>query len=488
MDYGIQAALWDRLLDLPSKFFRGFSAGDLADRAGGINAIRSLLAGAGVGAVLGFVSSLFYLVLMFYYSAILAYAAVALTAVFVAVSFGVNYLQLHYQREHSNTFGRLTGLVLQLISGVTKIRVAGAEDHAFRMWSKAFAHTRRLSFAAGRIQNRAQVFNAGFGLISSIVLFATLVGAMRRSGALPGQGLSTGEFIAFNAAFGAFLSACLALSEASLGMLRVIPLYERLKPILITEPETDELKAYPGQLKGRIELSHVHFRYQSEGPWILRDVSLEIEPGQFIALVGPSGSGKSTLVRLMLGFDQPEKGSVYYDGQALSTLDLREVRSQFGVVLQAGHLVPTDIYRNIIGGDSSLTLDDAWEAARLSGLAADIEEMPMGMQTYISEGGGGLSGGQKQRLLIARALVRKPRILFFDEATSALDNRTQAVVSESMAQMQSTRIVIAHRLSTIRHADRICVVDQGQIVEQGSYEELMALGGVFWSLAQRQQA
>jgi ATP-binding cassette subfamily C protein len=488
MDYSIQAALWDRMLDLPSKFFRGYSAGDLAQRAGGINTIRSLVAGAGVGAVLGFLSSLFYLVLMFYYSATLAYTAVALTVIFVLVSFTANFFQLRYQRDHLNAFGPLTGLVLQLISGVAKIRVAGAEDHAFRVWSRSFALTRRLGFAAGRIQNRVQVFNSGFGVLASIAIFVTMGAALQRSGDLPGQGLTTGGFIAFSTAFGSFLAACLGLSEASLSMLRVIPIYERLEPILTTEPETDEVKAYPGQLKGRIELSHIHFRYQADGPWIVRDVSLLIEPGEFVALVGPSGSGKSTLVRLMLGFDHPEKGSVYYDGQALATLDLREVRSQLGVVLQAGRLMPTDIYRNIIGGDTSLTLDDAWQAARLAGFADDVAEMPMGMQTYISEGGGGLSGGQKQRLLIARALVRKPRILFFDEATSALDNRTQAVVAESMAQMQATRVVIAHRLSTIRHADRICVVEQGQIVEQGSYDELMKLGGIFAHLAQRQQA
>jgi ATP-binding cassette subfamily C protein len=488
MDYSIQAALWDRMLDLPSRFFRGYSAGDLGERAAGINTIRSLVAGAGVGAVLGFLSSLFYLVLMFYYSATLAYAAVALTVIFVLVSFTANFLQLRYQREHLNAFGRLTGLVLQLISGVAKIRVAGAEDHAFRMWSRSFAHTRRLGFATGRIQNRVQVFNSGFGVLSSIVLFVTMGAALQRGGDLPGQGLSTGGFIAFTAAFGSFLAACLVLSEASLGMLRVVPIYERLRPILTTEPETDELKAYPGQLKGRIELSHVHFRYQADGPWILRDVSFSIEPGEFVALVGPSGSGKSTLLRLMLGFDQPEKGSIYYDGQALATLDLREVRSQLGVVLQAGGLMPTDIYRNIIGGDTSLTLDDAWQAARLAGFADDVAEMPMGMQTYISEGGGGLSGGQKQRLLIARALVRKPRIVFFDEATSALDNRTQSVVADSMAQMQATRVVIAHRLSTIRHADQIYVIEQGQVVERGTYDELMKLDGVFARLAQRQQA
>ncbi len=488
MDYAIQAALWDRLLDLPSGFFREYSAGDLAERAAGINTIRSLLADAGVGAILGFLSSLFYLGLMLFYSPTLALAAIGLTVVFVAVSFAANFLQLRYQREYLNASGRLTGLVLQLISGISKIRVAGAEDHAYRLWAKAFAHTRRLGFSVGRIQNRAQVFNSGFGVLSSMVIFATLAVTLARSGALPNQGLSTGQFIAFNAAFGMFLTACLTLSEASLGMLRVVPMYERLKPILTSPPETDTLKAYPGQLKGRIELSHLHFRYQQDGPWILRDVSLLIEPGEFVALVGPSGSGKSTLVRLMLGFETPEKGSIYYDGQELSTLDLREVRSQLGVVLQSGQLIPTDIYRNIVGGDTSLSLEDAWEAARLAGLADDVAEMPMGMHTFISEGGGGLSGGQKQRLLIARALVRRPHILFLDEATSALDNRTQAIVAESMDRLQATRVVIAHRLSTIRHADRICVVDHGEIVEQGNYEELIAQGGVFAQLARRQQA
>jgi ATP-binding cassette subfamily C protein len=270
-------------------------------------------------------------------------------------------------------------------------------------------------------------------------------------------------------------------------MLQIVPIYERLRPILTTPAEVDDTKAYPGKLKGAIELSHLHFRYADDGPWIIKDVTLQIEPGEFVAFVGASGSGKSTLMRLMLGFEIAQKGSVYYDGQDLGNLDLREVRQQMGVVLQESRLLPADIFTNIVGA-TSRTIDEAWEAARMAGFEPDIREMPMGMHTYVSEGGGGLSGGQRQRLLIARSIVNKPRIIFMDEATSALDNRTQAVVTESLERLQATRIVIAHRLSTIVHADRICYLENGVIREVGSYEELMQRNGLFAKLAKRQIA
>ncbi|REK03192.1 MAG: NHLP bacteriocin export ABC transporter permease/ATPase subunit [Acidobacteria bacterium] len=482
MDYTIGAALWDRLLNLPSGFFRDFTAGDLAQRAAGINAIRDLLAGAGISAILGSLSSVFYLFLMFKYSVRLGLVAVGLTALFIGVTVTVNYWQLHFQRQMMASGGRISGLVLQLISGVAKLRVSGAENHAFRTWAAEFSDMRRLGFKVGRIQNFAEVFNGGFGVLSAMAIYFTLV-SLR---AVDPVGLSTGEFIAFNAAYGAFLAASMALSQASLNMLRVVPIYERLKPIVTTEPEVSETKSYPGRLSGEIELAHVHFRYDEEGPWILRDITLKIRPGEFVAFVGGSGSGKSTLMRVMLGFEIPQKGSTYYDGQELDSLDIREVRQQLGVVLQNSQLLPAELYRNIIGNSATLTVDDAWEAARMAGLEDDIKAMPMKMHTYISDGGGGLSGGQKQRLLIARAIVHRPRILFMDEATSALDNRTQAMVTKSIDGLQATRIVIAHRLSTIRNADRICVLDQGVIAEQGSYDELIALGGKFAQLAARQ--
>jgi ATP-binding cassette subfamily C protein len=488
MDYSIQAALWDRLLKLSSSFFRDYSSGDLADRAGGVNQIRGLVAGAGISAILGSLSSVFYVVLLFMYSLHLAGLAMGLTLVFVSFSFTMNLLQLRYQRQMMWIRGKITGLVLQFVSGVGKLRVAGAENHAFRVWAREYAAQRRLEFSIGRVQNNVAVFNSSFPIFSSMAIFYVLMTVQKSAEAQGGAPpLSTGEFIAFNAAYTAFITAMIALSDASLNLLRAVPIYERLKPILTAEPEVDESKAYPGRLKGEIELSHCHFRYIDDGPWVIDDVSLRLRPGEFIAFVGSSGCGKSTLMRLMLGFETPDKGSVYYDGQDLASLDVREVRQQLGVVLQDSKLLPADVFRNIIG-TADLTIDDAWDAARMAGLEDDIRKLPMQMHTYVSEGGGGFSGGQQQRMLIARALVRRPRVIFMDEATSALDNRSQAIVTESMERMQATRIAIAHRLSTIINADRICYMHQGKIAEIGPFEELMKLKGRFYELARRQLA
>jgi ATP-binding cassette subfamily C protein len=264
-----------------------------------------------------------------------------------------------------------------------------------------------------------------------------------------------------------------------------VPLVERLRPILRTLPEVDEQKTHPGALSGSIEVSHVSFRYEHEGPLSLDDVTFKVRAGEFVALVGPSGSGKSTLLRHLLGFETPDSGAIYYDGQALAEVDLRAVRRQIGVVLQHSKVISGTILDNILGA-SHLSVDDAWEAARHAGIAADIEQMPMGMHTFISEGGSTLSGGQRQRLLIARALVTRPRLVFFDEATSALDDRSQAVVTQSLRQLDATRIVIAHRLSTVEHADRIFVMQRGKLVESGTYQSLLDQKGVFADLARRQ--
>jgi NHLM bacteriocin system ABC transporter ATP-binding protein len=488
MDYGVQSALWDRLLSLPLNFFRKYSAGDLADRAYGIDRIRELVSGAGVAAILGAVTSIFYIFQMFNYSQPLAFTGLGLVALAMVYTIVLNLFQLSHQRHLYGVVGRVTSIVLQFISGVSKIRVAGAEDHAFKVWAHHFSRQRQISWVVGRIQNGLQVFTTGFPVFASLCLFYVLHSTQQAALAegTPSS-ITTGDFVAFNTAFGIFLSSMLALASSSLQIFQTLPVYERFKPILVAEPEVDEAKSYPGELSGEIEVYHVNFRYTDDGPMILRNVSLKIKPGEFVAFVGPSGSGKSTLLRLLLGFESPESGKIYYDGQDLGSLDLREVRQQIGVVLQTSRLMPTDIYRNIIG-NRSLTMEQAWDAARAAGLDIDIKAMPMGMHTVVAEGSGGFSGGQKQRLMIARAVVHKPRMLYLDEATSALDNRSQAIVTESMDKLQATRIVVAHRLSTIRNADKIVVLVAGRVEEMGTYEELMSLNGHFADLANRQIA
>jgi len=320
-------------------------------------------------------------------------------------------------------------------------------------------------------------------LAMAVIFWATA----RSMGQGAGASLSTGSFLAFNAAFAQFQSAVLGLSGAVVTLLGLLPLYERARPILAAVPETDRAKGDPGELAGHIEVAHVNFRYRPDTPLVLRDVSMRIPAGRFIAIVGASGSGKSTLFRMLMGFEKPESGAIYFDQQDQAHLNVEALRRQIGVVLQSGRLLTDSLFRNIVGA-SKLTIEEAWAAAAMAGLDADIRAMPMGMHTLISEGGGGLSGGQRQRVMIARAIARRPRILLFDEATSALDNETQAIVTRSLASLQATRVVIAHRLSTIMQADYVYVMDKGAVVQEGTYQELIGREGTFADLARRQTA
>ncbi|WP_353265419.1 NHLP bacteriocin export ABC transporter permease/ATPase subunit [Gemmatimonas sp.] len=478
----VQAAIWDRLLALPMSFFRPYTAGDLAVRAMGIDSIRQVVSGATVSALLGGVFSLVNFGLMFWYSSVMAWKATLLIVVAVAIASTGSLLQLRHQRVAVGIHAKVSGVVLQLLMGVAKLRVAGAETRAFSRWATRFADQRQRQFRAERVGNVVQAVQGSFPIVASLVLFWAALPLLASGNVLP-----TGNFLAFLSAYGSAQGALLGTCTALLSTLSTVPLYEQARPILTTEPEVDEAKGDPGLLTGEIALDHVYFRYSVDGPPTLRDLSLRVKPGEFVALVGPSGSGKSTILRLLLGFEQPESGVVSYDGQDLAGLDVQAVRRQIGVVLQNGQLMSGDIFTNI-AGSARVTIDEAWEASRMAGFDEDVNAMPMGMHTVISEGAATLSGGQRQRLMIARAIVQRPRILFFDEATSALDNRTQAIVSASLDRLRATRVVVAHRLSTVVNADRIVVVERGQVVQQGRYDELLAQPGPFAELARRQLA
>jgi NHLM bacteriocin system ABC transporter ATP-binding protein len=484
-DSSTQSAVWDRLLKLPVSFFRQYSVGDLSSRVSAIVKIRQKLSTTILKTLFSSLFSLLNLGLLFSYSANLALIATGVALLNIAVTTTVGIMTLRQTRPLLNEQGKLFGIMVQMINGVSKFRLAGAENRAFAYWGNQYAHQLRLMMATQGIEDNLAVINKLLTTVTPAVLFIFATFMLQQSQS-QGQSFTTGTFLAFNSAFGTFISGTTSLSKIAIEILETLPIWERTQPILQTIPEIDLDKSDPGRLTGKLSVERVLFRYRSDGNLILNDVTIKAEPGEFIALVGPSGSGKSTLLRMLLGFDFPESGGIYYDGQDLSGLDIPAVRRQLGVVLQNSRLMSASIFENIASG-ALITMDEAWEASKMAGFADDVLAMPMGMHTVVSEGGSNISGGQRQRLMIARALALRPRILFFDEATSALDNRTQAIVSESLDRLKVTRVVVAHRLSTIRNADRIYVLQAGQIMEEGNFEQLSQQDGLFSQLIQRQK-
>jgi len=483
-DSTTQAAMWDRLLNLKSTFFRQFSVGDLNSRVSGVSQIREQLSGTVLRTLLSSLFSLLNLGLLFYYGGSLALVAVGVALLYIVVTIVSGVLTVRKFRPLLEQQGQLFGVMVQLIDGVAKLRVAGAEARAFAYWGKQYSRQLHLILSTQAIEDILAVISKMLPALTNAILFGLAATILQQSQAQGGS-FTTGTFLAFNTAFGAFIGGVTSLSTTVIDVLEIVPLWQRAQPILQATPEADASKINPGRLLGKLTINQLSFRFRADSPLILEQVSFRVEPGEFIALVGPSGSGKSTLLRLLLGFEVPESGSIYYDDHELPGLDIHAVRRQLGVVLQTGRLMSASIFENI-AGNALMTLDTAWNAAQQAGFADDIAAMPMGMHTVVSEGGTNLSGGQRQRLLIARALALKPQILLFDEATSALDNQTQAIVSESLERLQVTRIVIAHRLSTIRNADRIYVLQNGCVVQTGSFEKLAAQNGLFAQLMTRQ--
>ena len=370
-----------------------------------------------------------------------------------------------------------SGMSYALISGIQKIKLSGAEKRAYAKWSDLYAKQVEATYNPPMFLRLNSMFSTAISLTGTLVMY---VMALR-------SGVGVAEYYAFNSAYGMVSGAFMSLSGLAMTVAQFKPVMAMAKPIMDAEPEVSEGKQVIERITGAIEVNNVSFRYREDMPLILDDLSLKIRPGQYVAIVGSTGCGKSTLMRILLGFEKPQKGAVYYNGKDLNTIDLKSLRRKIGVVMQNGKLFQGDIYSNIVISAPRLTLDEAWEAAEMAGIAEDIRRMPMGMHTVISEGSGGISGGQRQRLMIARAIAPKPKVLMFDEATSALDNLTQKTVSDSLEKLKCTRIVIAHRLSTIRACDRIIYLEKGKIMEDGTYDELIALNGRFAELVERQR-
>ena len=478
-DDATQLALWDRLLRLPPTFFRRYQVGDLVERSMVVSTVGEQVNDRVVILMLAGAFGSFNLIAMFVISPQLALVGVALCLVGGVAIYLARRAYQGPQLEMLAGRRALAGEVLQYLNGIVKIRTSGAERRVFARWAKAYAEQNAQVMRTIRIDNTRIVFETSFRTVAMLVLFAVV--------ALLGQDdVDPASFMAFYLAFGLLLQSIFQFSTSWVAVLEGAPTLEQARPILDTPTEADGGGEHPGPLQGRIEVRNVRFRYPGAPRDLFEDVSLTIEPGEFVAVVGPSGSGKSTLLRLLLGFDELDAGSIAYDGKDLAGLDIDAVRQQLGVVLQQTALLPGSLRQNIAGA-AELSDDEIWRAAQQAAMDRDIEQLPDGLDTEIGDGVGVLSGGQQQRLQIARALASRPRLLFLDEATSALDNLTQEVVSRTVSEMPITRVVIAHRLSTIASADRVVLIADGRVAQDGPFDELAATPGPFADLIARQQ-
>lgn len=473
----IEPAVMSRTFLLRAKFFMKYSSGELNERIMSIGRLCDLANDMLVSTSITALFSIVYIFQMRNYAEPLFVPG--LLIIFLQFLFAMTFIWFQQKQDKGYIAAstRLSSMVFDLLNGVQKIKITGSQKRAFTKWLKTYTESARYEYNPPVILkiSGALMVLLNFGGIAFIYMSAVK------------NQIAPSDYIAFNAAYGMVSSAFTALIGIVPQLSSMKPLLEQAQPIMDEVPEVDEKSKLVHSLNGGIEISHLSFRYSEDTPWILDDISLKIKPREYVAIMGKSGCGKSTLLRLMLGFETPQSGAIFYDDHDLAEVDKSSLRKRIGTCLQSGTLFPGDIFSNITITAPWSTREDAWEAARLAGIADDIQALPMGMNTLVSEGGGGFSGGQKQRLLIARALMNKPSILFFDEATSALDNVSQKIVSDNIDKMRCTRVVIAHRLSTIRNCNRIIVLDKGHIVEEGTFEQLKAKGGLFAEMIRRQE-
>lgn len=484
VDMAMHAAVIERLFSMPDAFYKKYTSGELLARLNDIHSIRKTLATTGIGVMSALLTMLFNGILLFYYGGMLAWIVLASSLLYGIVIVFIAWRQMLYYQQHIVLGSDLSSKLLQIINNIAKIKIMRAEKRAFRLWAEVLAKQLHLDIKEMNLGIVSSIMLMLIQVVTTLILYYFIVASIGQKDAMP-----LSQFIAFNAAYGVFSGSFSSIVGSLSGLMHIIPVYKRITPLLETLPEGADVGGKTIVCQGAIKVENVTFSYgkgTGEERKILDDVSLTIEPGEFVAIVGSSGSGKTTLMKVLLGFLQPDKGAVYFDEQEVSTLDIKCIRRQCGTVLQTGQLLPGTIFQNIVGV-YDYTMEDAWQAAALAELDQDIARMPMQMFTMVTEGAATLSGGQRQRLLIARALVKKPRILLFDEATSALDNLSQAKVMQSIERLAATKIVIAHRISTIRNADKIIVLDQGRVAEMGSYEELVRQGGHFANFAKKQE-
>ena len=494
----LQAALWQKLLACKLPFFRKYSIGDLFQRVSAVDEIRRLIGTSTLSSIISSFFSIFYLAIMFYRSKQLA--AVMMIPVFLTLTVYIIAISMTIKRELKvlNTQAVIYGFFVQLLEAVKKIRVTGSENRVFARWAEYFAEKKSTELKLAAIHNWLRVSHemiTSFGTVLMYFVVILILEKVEKGGAaaLAAKAASgipmtrIGEFLSFSAAFGAFSSAVFGVGGSLLSVMKdIVPRWKRAKYVLESEKERKSVSRNVGNIAGNIVFENVSFRYSEKAPYIFKGLSFSLKSGDFVAFTGPSGCGKSTIIRLLLGFETATSGKIYIDGKDINNIDLVEFRKKMGVVLQHGAILGGSV-RDNIKCSRNFTDEKIWETLKICGIEEEIRNLPMGLETLLPTGGGTLSSGQKQRLLIARALIAKPKILVLDEATSSLDNFTQEEIKKNIDRLNVSRIVVAHRLTTIENADNILVLNHGVVEQSGTFNELNSVEGTFQTLVKMQR-
>jgi ABC-type bacteriocin/lantibiotic exporter with double-glycine peptidase domain len=477
LDAQMMLDFFEHLLSLPYRFFQLRLSGDLLARVESNTAIRDILTSQMISTLLDSCSVIIYLVILIVESRLIAGVAVAVGAFQVGLLLLTAPIIRRLTMRDLVAQGKTQGYLNEVLAGIAAVKAAGAEQRALARWTNLFFDEMNISVRRNYLLSGVSVV---FETLQSLApLLLLWIGATQ----VINGAMSTGTMLALNTLAASFLVPLSSLAASGQNIQVARAHFDRIADVLGSEPEQDAQQVYtPPQLSGRIELKSVTFQYDPNTPPILNDVSIHIRPGQKVALVGKTGSGKSTLGKLLIGLITPTKGEILFDGIALQKLNYQEVRRQFGVVLQDAFIFSGSVRENISFNDPQMEMARMVKAAQAAAIHEDIEKMPMGYETLLSEGGSVFSGGQRQRLALARALAHHPALLLLDEATSALDVTTERAVEQNLQRLSCTQIVIAHRLSTVRNADLILVLDQGRVVEQGTHQQLLRRRGFYAQL------
>jgi ABC-type bacteriocin/lantibiotic exporter with double-glycine peptidase domain len=481
LDARMMLGFFEHMLALPFKFFQQRTTGDLLMRLGSNTVIREALTNQTISAALDGGLVLVYLLILLALKPGFGLVVLVLGLIQIGLLLGTSRRIHGLMQRDLAAAAKSQSYLVEALAGMATLKAAGAEERALDHWSNLFFKHLNVSLQRSRL---SAIISTGLTALNTLSpLLLLWIGAYY----VLNDAMTLGTMLALNALAASFLAPLASLVASGQQFQLVSAHLDRIADVVEAVPEQDLQATKPAPpLSGRIELKNVNFRYDPNGPLTLHDISVTIEPGQKVALVGRTGSGKSTLAKLLLGLYTPDEGEILFDDLPLPSFDYRTVRSQFGVVLQESFLFSGSIRQNIAFNDPDLTLEQVMEAARLAHIHDDIEQMPMGYDTFLAEGGMSLSGGQRQRLSIARALIHRPAVLLLDEATSHLDVVTERLVDQSLKSLSCTRIVIAHRLSTIHDADLILALDEGEIVERGAHEELLARNGYYAALVNGQ--